>query len=293
MDTMNNFLYFIPQLMTMELPKFIVRSNPTANKRIEQWATENSFLFNTTHLLERDSPILVRKDQSQYEEKERFLSAIRTLISIRAYGNHVLHHLRHTTYLIHSNNGQLGTLRFLPWHRIYLFELEEMLQSFEQGITIPYWNWEKDRQIPDWLNNFTPDIISDNGTIPVDRRPAGAFNQFTLPTKEDVDKVLSSSTYEEFTLALEQGIAGNNGTETSMHNEVHNWVGGTMATYYSPADILFWLHHANVDRIWSIWQKEHQNEHPDLTGTFAIMTPWTDHNEEETRDIANLHYTYE
>jgi tyrosinase len=270
------------------------RANPIANQRIEQWATQNSFLFNTDKLLARESQTLIRKNQSQMDEPERFLSAIRTLNSIKAYGNHVFYHTTPQRYVIHASNGLKGLLRFLPWHRIYLFELEEMLQAFEPGVSIPYWDWENDRQVPDWLKDFTPDVPYDNGTFTVIRRPFSAPNPFTLPTKEDVNKVLSLSNYNEFSHALEAGILeGTNQTETGMHNEVHNWVGGTMATYNSPADILFWLHHANIDRIWAIWQKEHPNEHPRLSGTDAVMTPWTDHNENETRDVENLKYKYE
>lgn len=38
------------------------------------------------------------------------------------------------------------------------------------------------------------------------------------------------------------------------HNRGHNFIGGHMATGYSPNDPVFWLHHANVDRLWANWQ---------------------------------------
>ncbi|EJT97271.1 Di-copper centre-containing protein [Dacryopinax primogenitus] len=57
---------------------------------------------------------------------------------------------------------------------------------------------------------------------------------------------------------------------TLMHNHVHNLVGGDMAgdcprdlpredcrgmaIAYTPNDPLFWLHHAQLDRLWSEWQ---------------------------------------
>jgi tyrosinase len=47
-----------------------------------------------------------------------------------------------------------------------------------------------------------------------------------------------------------------------------------MATSLSPVDILFWLHHANIDRLWSQWQENHPNLHPSLNGNDAIMDPW-------------------
>jgi tyrosinase len=34
----------------------------------------------------------------------------------------------------------------------------------------------------------------------------------------------------------------------------HNMIGGNMVDLTSPNDPLFWLHHANVDRLWAVWQ---------------------------------------
>ena len=41
---------------------------------------------------------------------------------------------------------------------------------------------------------------------------------------------------------------------TETHNAAHNFVGGHMAGAFSPNDPVFWMHHANVDRIWARWQ---------------------------------------
>jgi tyrosinase len=52
--------------------------------------------------------------------------------------------------------------------------------------------------------------------------------------------------------------------ENSPHNQVHNLVGGPTGLMTDPdkaaADPIFWLHHANIDRIWNQWISEgHQN----------------------------------
>lgn len=59
------------------------------------------------------------------------------------------------------------------------------------------------------------------------------------------------------------------------HNTVHGWVGSTMNNIqYSPADPIF-LHHAEVDRIWSLWQANPVNtgKGPTLKGAAATPDP--------------------
>jgi tyrosinase len=44
-----------------------------------------------------------------------------------------------------------------------------------------------------------------------------------------------------------------------LHNAAHMWVGGSMMPPTSPNDPVFFLHHANVDRIWANWQRKWLN----------------------------------
>ncbi len=50
--------------------------------------------------------------------------------------------------LIHQNHCQHGWERFLPWHRIYLYEFEQVLQDLSPGVTMPYWDWTMARYRP-------------------------------------------------------------------------------------------------------------------------------------------------
>ena len=61
----------------------------------------------------------------------------------------------------------------------------------------------------------------------------------------------------------------------------------------APADPIFWMHHANIDRLWWQWQTspQGQGKNPNLTGAAAVMDPWA-YTEPDTRDIATLGYTY-
>src|SRR5262249_31287940 len=44
--------------------------------------------------------------------------------------------------------------------------------------------------------------------------------------------------------------------EATPHNDVHNMIGGLMSDPTTAAqDPIFWLHHANIDRLWSRWNE--------------------------------------
>jgi tyrosinase len=70
-----------------------------------------------------------------------------------------------------------GTQRFLPWHRVYLVQLEQALQAIHPDVTIPYWDWTKaaEEGVPPWLASFTPTVPLPSGLpISVIRSPGTA-----------------------------------------------------------------------------------------------------------------------
>ncbi|KAJ2790562.1 hypothetical protein H4R20_006994, partial [Coemansia guatemalensis] len=48
--------------------------------------------------------------------------------------------------------------------------------------------------------------------------------------------------------------------EYSLHGAVHLAMGGDMIQNYSPNDFVFWLHHANIDRLWFVWQMQNPQQ---------------------------------
>ena len=103
-----------------------------------------------------------------------------------------------------------------------------------------------------------------------------------MPTFADVTAVQRQTDYASYTAALEGGP----------HNTAHRWVGGVMATGWSPLDPLFWLHHAQVDRLWWEWAGAHPGEHPALPSHARTMPPWS-WVESQTRDITTMGVGYE
>jgi tyrosinase len=111
-------------------------------------------------------------------------------------------------------------------------------------------------------------------------KPAG------LPTDQQI-----TSLYENTNLDFLQFA----GLLESYHDTVHVWVGGTMANIHiSPADPLFWMHHAQVDRIWSLWQAIPANagKTPALTGADLILDPWQPDTVATVANAAALNYSY-
>lgn len=234
---------------------------------------------------------VVRKDEQHLTAQERqvFISAIQEAVQSGIYSQFVGIHAN-MMHRQHTMMGPIGTQRFLPWHRDFVFKVELALRVFEPAFFVPYWDWLTDRQIPTWLQAFLPQGITDpsGNPIVVVRAPGSNDNARSLPERQDIAQVMAKQDYTSFTLALEGAEPPN-----TAHNQVHEWVGGTMDNFmYSPADPLFWLHHAQVDRLWAIWQQTHSQEKPDLSGKDATLDPWTE-MAADVLDINTLHYTYE
>lgn len=99
-----------------------------------------------------------------------------------------------------------------------------------------------------------------------------------LPTANDIDLIKTASLYESFRIYLEHGAQSTTGRVIRTHDFGHNWIGGHMSTAFSPNDPVFFMHHANVDRIWAEWQENgHQTEYPAQAFPFGPdddMWPW-------------------
>ncbi|KAF8802289.1 tyrosinase [Phlegmacium glaucopus] len=87
-----------------------------------------------------------------------------------------------------------------------------------------------------------------------------------------VANATSLPTFEKFRIELE----GMPITPThKMHDGAHLSVGGEMSNFYSsPADPLFYLHHANLDRIWWNWQQMVPSRLYEISGRSTTKSPF-------------------
>lgn len=155
------------------------------------------------------------------------------------------------------------------------------------------------------IDSIFVDVDNNPNPVPYLVRAFGIFKDSTvqLPSAAEIAQTLSIPTYDSapwdssvdsavsFRNALEgwRGTAGQECDEGIMdviatplrrsqqHNVVHIWVGGlprvngsiiagNMTAASSPNDPVFWVHHANIDRLWSAWMKRHGKTYVPVSG---------------------------
>jgi hypothetical protein len=213
-----------------------------------------------------------QKDLTQ-SEKNAFNSALQSAEADGSYARITAIHKDGSHRMHTMNGGFVGGMRFLPWHRVYCFILEQQLQMYQPDIRIPYWDWANDHTLPSWV--YRPSGIT-----------RGPDTNYSLPTQGNID-ALDQTNYVNFTY-------GSPNCLEEYHNTVHMWVGGNTMPYpmQSPNDPMFWLHHANVDRIWAEWQVKNPSVLPPLSGGDAFMDPWSWMSLVVVNDTYNWSYYY-
>ncbi len=190
-------------------------------------------------------------------------------------------------YLISKHSIDFATIHsvrwFLPWHRAYLLELENLLRHIDCKITIPYWSFSDRPTDPFPFFPFGNQGIGDNGNpnnglcvdngpfafpwIPPSKTSCLTRNFETvpiLPTLTQLNSILAlgSTSYTSFSNQLQY----------SYHNGVHVTIGGDASTMISPVDPIFFLIHGNVDRAWDMWQKMSTSK-LNAYGSFSKTSP--------------------
>jgi tyrosinase len=226
----------------------------------------------TTVLREVPLMVRIRKNANRLtpKERDRFIAAFATLNN-RGAGRFADFRSMHTAAGSPQAHGAPG---FLPWHRAYLLDLERELQAIDPSVALPYWRF--DQAAPnlfalDFLGVSDPlGTVGFNATNPlqfwvtdgvpgINRRPG--FNTATQGAFV-ID--------EAATFALGPAYAAFRGMEGNPHGSAHTSFGGSISSIPSAArDPLFFLLHANVDRLWAKWQRLNNRYDPTVAATFS------------------------
>ena len=165
-----------------------------------------------------------------------------------------------------SRRTRLQARLFLPWHRAYLWWLEQALQDRVAGVALPWWDWTTERRVPPAyaarrVAGAPNALYATRAYVPTARPPInrrtrrapGRNPAARLPLPEEVSDgqtgggVLEDPDWASFSDRLE-----------NFHDEVHGWVGGDMGDVTTAAfDPVFFAHHCMIDRVWYLWQVRH------------------------------------
>jgi tyrosinase len=141
---------------------------------------------------------------------------------------------------IHVNKCPHGVAYFLAWHRGYLSYFERQLRSVsgDPSLLLPYWDYYSYATLPAEFTNAS-------STNPL------YVNRVNTNVRQALTMAPFSSTLTNFPRGMSSAFEPS--VEGAPHNPVHDIIGGIMATMQSPVDPIFWLHHANIDRLWVAW----------------------------------------
>ena len=221
------------------------------------------------------------------------------------------------------NECQHATWYFLPWHRMYLFHFENILRSLlptqrRADFALPFWDYSSGAPGNALPVAFRVPTMPDGSPNPlfVPQRRAAVNAGAALP--DVVTSTASALAKTSFTAAPLGGDPGFGGPRTGFahqgpafgeleaqpHGPIHVIVGGNTGLMTDPdtaaQDPIFWLHHANIDRLWEVWTIN--------GGTNPVLKVWLDRSfrlraadrssaRMKTRDVLDtvggLDYTYE
>ena len=213
-------------------------------------------------------------------ERDRFLAALGTL---NGGGSGRFRDFRdmHVMAAIDEAHGNVG---FLPWHRAYLLDLERELQAIDPSVALPYWRF--DRPAPNVFKRrfmgvpnsagrlqFTAghpfESWRTDGQLGIDRTPSFAANAAPAGLRTETQTIALGGAAPNATYGSFETM------EFNPHGSAHtSFVLGFINDVGTAArDPLFFMLHANVDRLWAKWQWIHKRTDPAKARSFAAASP--------------------
>jgi len=217
------------------------------------------------------------------------------------------------------NECQHGSWFFLPWHRMFLYYFEQIVRAavVESGgpadWALPYWNYGvggRNATVPVAFRQPKQADGSENPLYEAERAP-GINSGASLPERAASPAkalgrphFIGSAEFGGGATAPAQFNEAGGELEETPHNVVHSLVGGRglMGDIKKAAqDPIFWLHHANIDRLWSLWSETPGHSDPQeaqwRTQTFEFFNAQGQKVsmpcEQVLATLADLGYTYD
>ena len=216
--------------------------------------------------------VRVRKNANQLTtaERDRFIAAFATF---NDQGAGAFTDFRN----MHTNAGSPeahGAPGFLPWHRTYLLDLERELQAIDPSVSLHYWRFDQPAS-----SLFTRDFLGVSDALgTVQFSPTNPLQFWTTDGVPGINRrpLFNTATGRPDVITETQTIALGNAyvlfqeMENNPHGFAHTSFGGWLSSIGTAArDPLFFMLHANVDRLWAKWQKRFGRFDSTLAEAFA------------------------
>ncbi|OAJ42659.1 hypothetical protein BDV3_006765 [Batrachochytrium dendrobatidis] len=226
----------------------------------------------------------IRREFRELTQRQRadYIRAIRCLQTTpstynREYGSlSLFSDLMFTHYI--SFEFAHHTAMFLPWHRVFMQTFEDLMRDRcgYKG-SMAYWDWSLDSQAPERSEVWSPNFMGGNGDPVTKCVTNGPFAGVRTQTHQCIrrDFVLSENMYSSYyppsviasTLMITSFLEFSYAIEQRIHNLLHYAVGGDMHdSTISSNDPIFFLHHTNIDRLYSKWQDMHPHQKYEYSG---------------------------
>lgn len=143
--------------------------------------------------------------------------------------------------LPHWKSCQHGTIYFFSWHRMYLYFFEKILRakSGNPNLTLPYWDYQTNPVLHSAYRNSSSTLYDGSRFNSINT--GGALGPG--PMMAITNALNNNISFYNFQTAIE-----------GPHGSIHGAIGGNMGQVPTAAlDPCFWLHHANIDRLWEKW----------------------------------------
>jgi len=257
---------------------------------------------------------LTRKNAKDFssDERQRYCNALLTLKhtiepghTLSKYDEFVAIHYGVTRRLrngIPIGDGAHFVPGFFSWHREYLNRFEKAIRVVDSTLSLPYWDWSSGNN-DDTTSVFTDDFMGPPGDSSNGNKIMSGYfvesgwvihpeldggNNGSVLIRDSTLLTSKLSQLSDYGIAAQDAVNGDNDFAAFLpglegpHGSIHMWVGGHMTSMTSPNDPIFFLHHANIDRLWSKWQQLHPgpaNYNPNDDGSYGSrlndrMWPW-------------------
>jgi tyrosinase len=229
------------------------------------------------------APLKTRMEWQQFKTTTHYSAFLNALQVMQANTNANSKNSWQYWVNVHVNYCPHGIPYFLAWHRGYIYYFEQQLRTIsgDANLTLPYWDYYANPNIP-------AEFLDSSSGNPL----------YSSRVNTNVYNALSLDPFQPSVINFQTGLPNNFELtfESAPHDPVHDLIGGYMADMTSPMDPIFYLHHSMVDRMWYAWVLSHPKRMPVSSnkywnGSFTYASGLT-MTKTKTIDPTGLGYTY-